>query len=202
MGGTGMPDLMTILANFSSQIGPIIMMLQGICSLMGLWLVAGALIEMWGVTHDNALKYVPSNKRFSVGSAVVQLIIGALLAAMGTLQLVGVMSRTLTEDYANARFLSYTPSGSTFDEQRLAAMAALLGIMQIVGFIAMVKGWLTVNATANGQARASLGVASAWLIGGVIAWNFKWFTDVLNCTLGFNIIGMFVPFGVASSCGP
>lgn len=202
MGGTGMPDLMTILANFSSQIGPIIMMLQGICSLMGLWLVAGALIEMWGVTHDNALKYVPSNKRFSIGSAVVQLFIGGVLAAMGTLQLVGVMSRTLTEDYANARFLSYTPTGGTFEEQRLAAMAALLGIMQIVGFVAMVKGWLTVNATANGQARASLGTASAWLIGGVIAWNFKWFTDVLNCTLGFNIIGMFVPFGVASSCGP
>jgi intracellular multiplication protein IcmC len=195
-----MPDLMTLLANFSSQIAPLIMLLQGVASLIGLWLVVGALTEIWGVTHDNALKYVPSNKRFSVGSALVQLLIGALLSAMGTLQLVGVMSRTLTEDYANSRFLSYAPTGGTFDEQRLAAMAALLGIMQIVGFVAMVKGWLTINRYANGQGQAGMGQAFGWLIGGVIAWNFKWFTDVLNCTLGFNIIGMFVPFGVASSC--
>ena len=200
MGGTGMPDLMVILANFSSQIEPIIMMLQGIASLIGIWFVAGALSEIWGVTHDNALKYVPSNKRFSLGSAFVQLIIGGLLAAMGTLQLVGVMSRTLTEEYANSRFLSYAPSGGSFEEQRLAAMAALLGIMQIVGFIAMVKGWITINRHANGQAQAGIGTALAWLLGGLIAWNFKWFTDVLNCTLGFNVIGMFVPFGVAASC--
>lgn len=177
------------------------MMLQGIASLMGVWLVGGALTEMWGVTHDNALKYVPSNKRFSVGSAFVQLIIGALLAAMGTLELVGILSRTITEDYANSRFLSYTASGSTFEEQRLAAMASLLGIMQIVGFVAMVKGWLTINRYANGQAQAGYGIAAAWLFGGFAAWNFKWLTDVINCTLGFNIIGMFMPFGVASSCG-
>lgn len=196
-----MPDLMTILANFSSQISPIIMMLQGIAALMGVWLVAGSLVEMWGVTYDNALKYVPSNKRFSIGSACVQLIVGAMLCAMGTLQLVGVLSRTLTEDFANSRFLSYTMADNSFEEQRLAAMAALLGIMQIVGFVAMVKGWLTINQTANGQAKASLGISTAWLVGGLICWNFKWFTDVLNCTLGFNIIGMFVPFGV-SSCVP
>lgn len=197
-----MPDLMSLLANLSSQIGPIIMMLQGIASLMGLYLVAGALAELWGVSNDNALKYMAGKNRFSAGSAMMQLLIGSLLTAMGTLQLVGVMSRTLTEDYANSRFLSYSPADGSFDEQRLAAMAALLGIMQIVGFVAMIKGWLTLNRHANGQAQASLGVATGWLIGGVIAWNFKWFTDVLNCTLGFNIIGMFVPFGVANSCGP
>lgn len=138
-----MPDLMTLLANFSSQIEPIIMMLQGIASLMGLYMVAGSLAELWGVSHDNALKYMPGKNRFSVGSAFVQLIIGAFLCAMGTLQLVGILSRTLTDDFANSRFLSYTPAGGSFEEQRLAAMAALLGIMQIVGFVAMIKGWIT-----------------------------------------------------------
>lgn len=197
-----MPDLMTLLANFSSQIEPIIMMLQGIASLMGLYMVAGSLAELWGVSHDNALKYMPGKNRFSVGSAFVQLIIGAFLCAMGTLQLVGILSRTLTDDFANSRFLSYTPAGGSFEEQRLAAMAALLGIMQIVGFVAMIKGWITLNRHANGQAQAGIGQAVGWLVGGVIAWNFKWFTDVLNCTLGFNIIGMFMPFGVANSCGP
>lgn len=197
-----MPDLLAILANVQTQIPPIIMMLQAIASLIGLWLVAGSLIELWGVSHDNALKYVPSRNRFSVGSALVQLVIGSLMCAMGTLQLVGIMSRTLTDDYANSRFLSYTPSSGSFDEQRLAAMAGLLGIMQIVGLVAMMKGWLTLNAHANGQARAGMGTAAAWLIGGVVAWNFKWFTDVTNCTLGWNVIGMFgASFGTPASCG-
>jgi hypothetical protein len=197
-----MPDLMQILANFSSQIEPLIMMLQGIASLIGLYFVAGALAELWGVTHDNALKYLPSKNRFSAGSAVMQLVIGGFLCSMGTLQLVGIMSRTLTDTYVSSRFTSYIPADSSFGEQKLAAMAALLGIMQIVGFVAMIKGWLTLNQHANGQAQAGVGTALGWLIGGVICWNFKWFTDVLNCSLGFNIVGMFVPFGVANTCSP
>lgn len=195
-----MPDLMKLLANFSSQITPLIIMLQSIAGLMGLYLVAGALTEMWGVTHDNALKYVPGKNRFSAGSAIIQLFIGGILCAMGTLEMVGILSRTLTEDFVSSRFLSYTAANNTFDEQKMAAMSALLGIMQVVGFIAMVKGWLTINRHANGQAQAGLGTATAWLIGGVVAWNFKWFTDMLNCTLGYNMIGMFVPFATANSC--
>lgn len=195
-----MPDLMTILANVSSQIEPIILLLQHIANLMGLWLVAGALAEMWGVTHDNALKYVPGKNKYSMGSAMVQLFMGGILCAMGTLELVGVLSRTVTTDYASSRFLAYTPADGTFEEQRMAAMVALLGLMQIVGFVAMIKGWLTINAHANGQAKAGMGTATAWLLGGVLAWNFKWFTDLINCSLGFNMIGMFMPFGVANSC--
>jgi hypothetical protein len=200
--GTGLPDLMTVLANFSASIPPIIMMLQAFASVIGLYLVSGALVDLWGASNENAIKYIASSKRFTVGGAMVQLVIGGLMAAMGTLQLVGVLTRTFTDDYVNSRFMSYSP-GSTFDEQRLAAMAALLGIMQIVGFVAMVKGWLTINRHYNGQSQVGLGVGAAWLIGGVAAWNFKWVSDVLNCSVGFNIIGMFsASFGMANSCGP
>lgn len=195
-----MPDLMEILANLSSQITPVINMMQGVAFLMGLWLVAGALAEIWGVTHDNALKYVPGKNKFSIGSAAVQLLIGGVLCAMGTLEMVAALSRTVTEEYVSARFLAYTPANGSFDEQRLAAMAALLGIMQVVGFVAMIKGWMTFNAHANGRAQAGMGTAFCWLLGGVVAWNFKWFVDMLNCSIGYNMIGMFAPFGVANAC--
>lgn len=193
-----MPDLLTILTNFASQISPIIMMLQGIAVLMGLWFVAGALMEIWGASNDNAVKFMASHKRFTIGSAVVQLVIGSLLLSMGTLELVGIMSRSLSGDYATARSLSYIPQNNSFEEQRLAALGAIVGIMQIVGFVAMIKGWLTLNRAANGQAQAGIGTAVGWLIGGVIAWNFKWFVDVINCSLGFNIIALFAPFGTAA----
>lgn len=170
------------------------MMVQGISVLMGLYLTAGALIEIWGVTHDNALKYVAGKNKFSVGSAIVQLFIGAILLSIGTLEWMGIMSRTITGDYANSRMLSYSSSGSTLQEQAQLATLALLGIMQVVGFIAMIKGWMTVNGYYNQQSQAGLGTATGWIIGGILAWNFKWFSDVLNNTIGFNLIGLFTPW--------
>lgn len=188
------PDLVTVLVNIGEVIPPIIMMLQGVSALMGLYLVGSSLIEIWGVNNDNAMKYVSGSQRFSVGSAIMKGIIGSVLLAMATLEWMGIMSRTLTGDYANSRMLSYSSSGTTLQEQAQLATLALLGIMQVVGFIAMVKGWLTINKFYNGQGQAGLGQATGWIIGGVLAWNFKWFSDVLNNTIGFNLIGMFTPF--------
>lgn len=191
------PDLMEVLVNVGGVIPPIIMMLQGIAALMGLYLVATSLIEIWGVTHDNAMKYVAGRQRFSVGSALISMFVGSILLAMGTLELVGILSRTLTGDYANSRVtadvLSYTSSGGLAEKAQVATLA-LLGIMQVVGFIAMVKGWLTINRYYNQQGQAGLGHAFGWIIGGVLAWNFKWFSDLLNNTIGFNLIGLFTPF--------
>ncbi len=191
------PDLMEVLVNVGVIIPPIIMMLQGIAALMGLYLVASSLIEIWGVTHDNAMKYVAGRQRFSVGSALVTMFVGSILLAMGALELVGILSRTLTGDYANSRVtadsLAYSGGGGLAEKAQIASLA-LLGIMQVVGFIAMVKGWLTVNRYYNQQGQAGFGHAVGWIIGGVLAWNFKWFSDVLNNTIGFNLIGMFTPF--------
>ncbi|HDS1733937.1 MULTISPECIES: type IV secretion protein DotIE [Pseudomonas] len=190
----GYADLVDVMVNIGKVVPTAIMMCQGIAALIGLYLTASALVELWGVTHDNALKYVAGRQRFSVGSACVQLVIGSILLAIGTLEWMGIMSRTLTGDYANSRMLSYSSSGSTLQAQAQLATLALLGIMQVVGFIAMVKGWLTVNGYYNNQTQAGLGTASGWIIGGILAWNFKWFSDVLNNTIGFNLVGLFTPW--------
>jgi intracellular multiplication protein IcmC len=109
--------------------------------------------------------------------------------------LVGILSRTLTTDYANSRMLSYSADGATtFKERAQLATLALLGIMQVVGLTSMVKGWLSINNYYNQQVQSSLGTSFTWLIGGVLAWNFKWVSDVINNTIGFNIIGLFTPF--------
>ncbi len=194
---SGFPDLVDVLVNVGAVIPPLIMMLQGISALMGLYLVSISLVEIWGVSHDNALKYVAGRQRFSVGSALISIFIGSILLAMGTLELVGILSRTLTGDYANSRatadVLSYTGGGGLAEKAQIATLA-LLGIMQVVGFIAMVKGWITINRYYNQQGQAGLDHAFGWLIGGILAWNFKWFSDLINNTIGFNIIGLFTPF--------
>ena len=106
------------------------------------------------------------------------------------------MSRTLSDDYAAERIMpsdmAYSAGGSLADKGAVATIA-LLSIMQIVGFVAMVKALMTVNRYYNNQ-QAHLGSAAGWLLGGVLCWNFKWFSDVVNNTLGFSIISMFTPF--------
>ena len=172
------------------------MMMQGIVAVMGLYLVGSALVELWGVSHDNALKYVAGRQRFSTGSALISLMVGALMSAMSTLNLMGILSRTLSDDYAAERIMpadmAYSAAGSLADKGAVATVA-LLSIMQVVGFVAMVKALMTVNRYYNNE-QAHLGSASGWALGGILCWNFKWFSDVVNNTLGFNVISMFTPF--------
>lgn len=186
----GFPDLMTILINLSSHIAPIISMIQGVCVLIGLYLIAHALMEIWGVTYDNAMKYVAGNQKFSIGSALMQLIIGAIFLALANLEWVGIMSRTVTGDYVNSRFIANTVVGSSYSDQVEMAFRALLGVLQIVGIVAIAKGTMTVNRIFNGQTQQSLGTAMTWIVGGVLAWNFEWFGQVLQNSTGFDVAGL------------
>lgn len=196
MNTDGFPDLVEVLINAGGVAPVLVMMLQGIAALIGLYLVCGALIELWGVSHDNALKYVAGRQRFSIGSALVSLVVGAMLSALSTLNLVGILSRTLTDNYVDSRIMPSAISyaqGAQLSDKGAVATIALLSIMQVVGFIALVKSLMTVNRYYNNQ-QADLGSATGWAIGGILCWNFKWFADVVNNTLGFDIVSMFTPF--------
>lgn len=190
------PDLVELLINAGKVAPALLMLLQGVAALVGLYLVGSALVELWGVSHDNAMKYIAGRQRFSTGSALISLLVGAFLSALSTLNLMGIMSRTVSDDYSAARIMpdamTYSAGSSLSDKGAIAAIA-LLSIMQVVGFIAMFKALMTVNRYYNNE-QAHLGTATGWALGGVLCWNFKWFSDVVNNTLGFNVIAMFTPF--------
>lgn len=193
--GTGFPDLVDVLINAGKVAPALLMLMQGVAALVGLYLVGSALVELWGVSHDNALKYVAGRQRFSTGSALISLLIGALLSALSTLNLMGILSRTLSDDYAAERIMpdAMAYGGSSLADKGAVATIALLSIMQVVGFVAMFKALMTVNRYYNNE-QAHLGSAAGWALGGILCWNFKWFSDVVNNTLGFSIISMFTPF--------
>ena len=84
-------DLLTVLINIGVFIPTLIMMLQSIAVLIGVYLVGTALIEMWGASNDNASKFLAGKTRYSVGNALIQLFVGAIILACGTLEWMGVM---------------------------------------------------------------------------------------------------------------
>lgn len=194
-----MPDLLTVLVNIGTVIEPLIWTMQWVILLMGAFFTAAALVDLWGVNNANATKFLNARENYSLWGAATKMITGAIFVSLGTLEWMGIMSRTVTGDYATSRFLSYCASasacaGSTLQQQAQYATLALLGIMQIVGLVAMVKGWLTINARNTGRSNASYGQAATWMAGGVAAWNFKWMSDMLNNTIGFDLIGLFTPW--------
>lgn len=197
MGGSNQfPDLLTVLINIGNVIPPIIYMLQYIAALIGAYLITSGLVELYCTSNDNAQKYIAGGQRFSVVSALVKFLTGSIFAAMGTLEWMGIMSRTVTGDYANSRFISYCTGsgscgGSTLQEQMRFGVQATMGIMQIIGFVAMCKGIMMANKIQSGQSNVSLGTAITWMIGGVAAWNFEWVASVINNTIGFNLINLF-----------
>ena len=68
-------------------------------------------------------------------------------------------------------------------------LQALVGIVQLVGFIAFIRGWLILiaNASHSGGGQNSMGKALTHIIGGVLAINIVGLVDVLWNTFGFKI---------------
>lgn len=190
-----MPDLMQILIN-ASKIAPVfIMLMQAICLSLGVIIVAAGLIDLYLLTNDNSSKMFSSSSRSSTTGATTKIVVGGFLLALGTLQLVGILSRTITGDYVNSRIMSYSPSGSSMADQAQLALLGLFSIMQAVGFTAILRGFMALIQRNNGNIQGNgYAIITAWFIGGILAWNFKWTSDVINNTLGFDIISKLTPF--------
>lgn len=190
-----MPDLMSIMIN-ASKIAPVfIIVIQGIAIFVGAILVGQSLIDFYLVSNDNSSKmFSPASKSTTVG-ATVKLFVGGLFVGLGTLQFVGILSRTLTGDYVNSRLMSYSSSGTSMAEQAQLAVYGLLSIMQAVGICAVFKSLWALVQRHNGNPQGNgYGTITAWFLGGVCAWNFKWSADLINNTIGFDIISKLTPF--------
>ena len=192
-----LPDLMTMLIGIGKVIPSIVMLMQ-LCAMgIGVYVTVKGLVELWAAHDPNANKYLSRTQSYSTMTGVIQVILGGFFLSLGTLEFVGVLSRSLTGDYATARMtaesLSYTPgSTSTAPEKARAVTLALLALMQACGFVALIKALLTVNSyVKQASGSATIGNAIVWFIGGVIAWNFKWFSDVINNTIGCDFISLF-----------
>jgi intracellular multiplication protein IcmC len=188
---------MSMLIALGTVMPSLIMLMQGVAIAAGVWLTIDGMLEVWGANNDNLKKHVSGTRSYSTAGGLIQILIGGILLSFGTLEFVGVLSRTFTGDYAAARMtadsLSYTPgASSTVQEKAQAVVMALLALLQAVGFTAMFKGFFSLNRyfKQHGQA-APFSVSITWIIAGMFAWNFKWVSDVINNTIGFNFISLF-----------
>ena len=200
--------MLSILVNAGRHVSYGIDLVRYIMIAVGVYFIFSGLVELWAVSDDRALKYLQTRDRISHGSAIVSLILGGIFLAMAQITSTGglaVLSRTIGVATSGAdSHWSWEWTGPMTAEaaeqmQQQADLAeltrvaklGLLGIMKILGLVAIMRGWLTMNAYYNQRYNAGLGVAFAWLIGGVLAWNLQWFAEILNNSLGVNLFWAF-----------
>ncbi len=188
---TGMPSLMDILVNFGAIAPLIIQVMQGIMALAGVWLTGMAIIEFYCSSNANAARFLPGSQRFTVGSATVQLLIGACLISLSTLEFIGIATRTVTGNSVSSKLMAYQTSGNTLADESAIALHAMLALIQLMGFCAIAKSLFMMNKRAHGQEPGAPTIAWGFLIGGLIAWNFQIFAQAMDSLTGFNILGSF-----------
>lgn len=176
-----------VLGNVSLIIRPFILLVQIIFVVMGIFLTFNALVELWNAGDENSRRLFAAKHQPSFASSSARLIIGSLMSALGTLELVGVLSRTFTTDYVNNPYMSYAPPGSDdLQTQTIFAMGVIFGFLQLIGLIGMGRGVMTFNALARGDSRRSKGEAFFFLLGGLGCWLGQWVGDVLANTTGIH----------------
>lgn len=189
-----MPDLMTILLNTGDLIPAMISTLRVVAGLMSVWLVGSGLFELYAVSNDNNQRLLSGRKEFTWGGGFGSLIIGGLMMGFTTLEVIAPLTNGLTGGYVTNQLMMYqVDAAASLTEKGKAALSVIFMILQVVGFIAYLKAfWVFNNRFNNGPSnQVSMGVAVGFLIGGFLCWNAKWFIDVLNNQIGFNILGLF-----------
>jgi hypothetical protein len=188
---SGMPDLMTILINFGG-LAPIILEVgQGVMAMMGVILTGMAIMEFYCTSNESASRFLPGAQRYTVGSGVVQLLIGAALISLSTLELIGIATRTFTETEVTSRLMAYQTGGETLSDQAQAAAQSILLILQLMGFCAIARSLFMLNARAHGTDSSSAVMAWCFFGAGLVAWNFQLFAQGLDSMTGFNILSYF-----------
>ncbi|MCL2875783.1 MAG: hypothetical protein FWF12_05740 [Betaproteobacteria bacterium] len=187
-------DLVGVLINLAREAEPVIIVIQGVAGLIAIFLFTSGLVDLWMAGNANSQKFLSGNQHSSIAGAIVQLFIAILFLAVADLELLGIATRTFTNDYTAARLtsssFSYAPNATNARRAELAIFA-IVAILQVIGLIAFMKGLFVLNGRAKGTTQDSYGKGICFLVGGVGCWNIVYVAWVINNTIGFNIWGLF-----------
>jgi hypothetical protein len=175
-GGTGLDVMMS---NFVMNIkDPMTSALSALAIVMGVFMVVRGLMK--------ASKHGMDPRTHSVAHILANLIIGAILLVVGqSLDMMmstvfggpGVTPSSVVGGWA---FVQQLNAGQQFvDTIRYSLM-----FMQVVGFIAFIRGWLILKHHAEGSGQATMGQGLTHIVGGVMAVNIFNFLEVVDSSFG------------------
>ena len=165
--------MINLIANIKAPMGFLIWSLSAI---LGLFFLVSAFVRMAkGAGQDGP--------RGSLGSGTVgRVIIGAILLSLAATA--DIFTTTIFGG-ASAQFKGLSISGVSTStlEHAESVMAAILVFVQIIGFIAFMRGFLMLRALADGNNGVSTAAAATHIVGGAVAINIAPALKVIQQTV-------------------
>jgi len=171
---SGGMDAITMLVNLSRTYPDIISLITGACFLIGFILALQGVYYLRAYGDLRTMTASQTSMRTPITLFIVAAIFMYIPNAFQTL---------ITTAFGYDSPLSYDQTSSSIDP---IILKALVGIVQIIGLLAFVKGWMILVAHAKSPGgQASLGKGLTHIIGGIFAINIIGVTDVIWNTFGF-----------------
>lgn len=164
-------DLSTMFANFASSGSALIKLAYYISGIMGAFLCVSSVFKLVQV-------YGGTGGQITVKTPIVTFLAGvALIAFTSTLNTVDA---TLAMSGGGAGDV-LIGGGSSGSATISAALNGVFTLIQLVGYISFIRGWLLINQYGQGKNEA-LGKAIIHLVGGALAINVMWTAQILANT--------------------
>lgn len=167
--GSGV-DSYSMIINFESSIGPLLMLLSATA-------YAIAICVMYSGIHHLIQSAHGQHGDKTVGKAIFILATSVMLVYLPST--IDSVSLTVFQDSSNP--FSYTPNVNATDKVN-QAMGVIYKFIGLIGFMATIKGILTLKRTAEGRQDNSIGKGLTYLVGGVIAIHMDKFVAILKNT--------------------
>ncbi len=171
------PNLQTMLINLQSSYPNLWRLLTATAYVVGFFFILRAIHYM--KVYGEMRTMMASNA--SVKTPVTLIIVGSALIYAPTAFQTLMMT---TFGSANVTPLSYAGHYSGWSNQ---ATVALLGLVQIIGLIAFIRGWIFLaRAGEQSSQPGAFGKGMTHIIGGLLAINIVGTWDVIKATLGYS----------------
>lgn len=167
-----------MLENLSTAYPALTKMITGFCYLVGfIFIIRGVFyLKMYG-----ELRTMMSSQT-SVKIPITLLLVGSLFIFLPSTYV-----NISISFFGSSSVLSYDKVQTSMNP---ALLKALVGLVQIIGLISFIRGWMILVAHAQSPGgQASVGKAISHIIGGLCAYNVLGFTNIIWSTLtGGNLI--------------
>lgn len=168
------PTLQDMLINLSSNFPALYQLITAVSYLMGLAFLLRGVYQLKIYGDMRTMMSSQSN----IKGALVTLIVGSCLlflpSAFQSVLLTTFGTQTITPINWSTSTKNITPE----------AMHAILGLVQLVGLIAFIRGFVYLTQSGNPGSQHSLGKAMTHIIGGLFAVNIQGTVNLLQNTFG------------------
>lgn len=172
-----MADATQILINLSDSLGPVSQLISGAAYLIGISFAFKALYHL--KIYGELRTMMSSNTSFK--EPMAYLFVAAIFIFLPT----GVsLIMSTTFGYANP--LAYSEWPSAGGTSVSPGMIAVFRLVQVIGLIAFIRGWIFIVKSQGQGAQGGFGKGLTHIFGGIAGMNIIGTAQVISATLGIN----------------